>query len=46
MDLSSRGDSSGFTLIEILVVMVVVGMLVALATFTLGGNSVRRDLDN
>jgi len=38
--------SSGFTLIEIMVVMVVVGMLVALATFTMGGNSLRRDLDN
>jgi general secretion pathway protein H len=44
--LSSQQHSSGFTLIEILVVLVVVGMLVALATFTLGGNSVRRDLDN
>lgn len=38
--------SRGFTLIEILVVLVVVGMLVALATFTLGGNSLRRDLNN
>jgi general secretion pathway protein H len=44
--LSSQKQSAGFTLIEILVVLVVVGMLVALATFTLGGNSVRRDLDN
>ncbi|TGN42046.1 type II secretion system minor pseudopilin GspH [Marinobacter confluentis] len=42
----SRQRVSGFTLIEILVVLVVVGMLVALATFTMGGNSVRRDLDN
>lgn len=42
----SRQHSSGFTLIEILVVLVMVGMLVALATFTLGGSSVRRDLDN
>lgn len=42
----SQQRSSGFTLIEILVVLVVVGMLVALATFTLGGNSLRRDLNN
>lgn len=42
----SQHRSSGFTLIEILVVLVVVGMLVALATFTMGGNSLRRDLDN
>jgi general secretion pathway protein H len=42
----SRQRSSGFTLIEILVVLVVVSMLVALATLTLGGSSVRRDLDN
>jgi general secretion pathway protein H len=38
--------AAGFTLIEIMVVLVVVGMLVALATFTMGGNSLRRDLDN
>lgn len=42
----SRHSASGFTLIEILVVLVVVGMLVALATFTLGGHSLRRDLNN
>ena len=41
-----QNHSSGFTLIEILVVLVVVGMLVALATITLGGDSLRRDLDN
>ncbi len=46
MSLSPRLRSTGFTLIEILVVLVVVSMLVALATFTLGGNSKRRDLDN
>lgn len=46
MDLRAGYRSSGFTLIEILVVLVVVSMLVALATFTLGGNSLRRDLDN
>lgn len=45
MGLSPR-RATGFTLIEILVVLVVVSMLVALATFTLGGNSKRRDLDN
>lgn len=46
MSLSPRSRAIGFTLIEILVVMVVVSMLVALATFTLGGNSKRRDLGN
>ena len=46
MAFRSPHRQSGFTLIEILVVLVVVGMLVALATFTLGGNSLRRDLDN
>jgi len=46
MGLCPRPRASGFTLIEILVVLVVVSMLVALATFTLGGNSKRRDLDN
>lgn len=46
MGLAPRSRASGFTLIEILVVLVVVSMLVALATFTLGGNSKRRDLDN
>lgn len=46
MGLSARPRAAGFTLIEILVVLVVVSMLVALATFTLGGNSKRRDLDN
>ncbi|MDI9245296.1 type II secretion system minor pseudopilin GspH [Marinobacter sp. CHS3-4] len=46
MGFRSPQRSAGFTLIEILVVLVVVGMLVALATFTLGGNSLRRDLDN
>lgn len=39
-------QSQGFTLIELLVVMVVVGLLVALATVSLGGNSLRRDMDN
>jgi general secretion pathway protein H len=42
----SPQHAAGFTLIEIMVVLVVVGMLVALATFTMGGNSLRRDLDN
>lgn len=46
MRMSPRPRTTGFTLIEILVVLVVVSMLVALATFTLGGNSQRRDLDN
>lgn len=46
MNWQSRRRSRGFTLIEILVVLVVVSLLVALATLTLGGSSVRRDLDN
>lgn len=42
----SQHASRGFTLIELLVVMVVVGLLVALATVSIGGDSLRRDLDN
>ncbi|MFP3978513.1 type II secretion system minor pseudopilin GspH [Marinobacter sp. KMM 10035] len=39
-------NSNGFTLIEILVVLVLVGLLAALAVFTMGGNSQQRELKN
>lgn len=39
-------NSNGFTLIEILVVLVLVGLLAALAVFTMGGNSQHRELQN
>lgn len=36
----------GFTLIEILVVLVIVGLMAALAVFTMGGSSQQRELDS
>lgn len=38
--------NGGFTLIEIMVVLVLVGLLAALAVFTMGGNSQQRELQN
>lgn len=42
----SRTRHSGFTLIEILVVLVVVGLLAALAVMTMGGSSREREMEN
>ncbi|NWN90553.1 type II secretion system minor pseudopilin GspH [Marinobacter adhaerens] len=39
-------NNRGFTLIEILVVLVLVGLLASLAVFTMGGNSQQRALKN
>lgn len=41
-----RARHTGFTLIEILVVLVVVGLLASLAVFTMGGSSQQRELEN
>lgn len=43
----SRGTANrGFTLIEILVVLIIVGLMASLAVLTLGGNSRQRELEN
>ncbi len=41
-----RSRAAGFTLIEILVVLVVIGLLAALAVFTMAGSSQQRELEN
>ena len=46
MTVRFRARQPGFTLIEILVVLVVVGLLAALAVFTMGGSSQQRELEN
>ena len=42
----ARAGHSGFTLIEILVVLVVVGLLASLAVLTMGGSSRDREMEN
>lgn len=42
----SRTGQGGFTLLEILVVLVIVGLLASLAVFTFGGSSQQRELKN
>lgn len=42
----ARARLTGFTLIEILVVLVVIGLLAALAVFTMAGSSQQRELEN
>jgi len=41
-----RANHSGFTLIEILVVLIIVGLLAALAVFNMAGSSQQRELEN
>lgn len=41
-----RTQQTGFTLIEIMVVLIIVGLLAALAVFTMGGSSQQRELEN
>ncbi|HLT12827.1 MAG TPA: type II secretion system minor pseudopilin GspH [Marinobacter sp.] len=41
-----RANHSGFTLIEILVVLIIVGLLASLAVFSMGGSSQQRELEN
>ncbi|MBW0146135.1 type II secretion system minor pseudopilin GspH [Marinobacter arenosus] len=42
----SRTQQTGFTLLEILVVLIIVGLLASLAVFTMGGSSQQRQLTN
>ncbi|MDX1551593.1 MAG: type II secretion system minor pseudopilin GspH [Marinobacter sp.] len=44
--MQTRARQSGFTLIEILVVLVVVGLLASLAVMTMGGSSRDREMEN
>lgn len=44
--MKGQAASAGFTLIEILVVLVLVGLLASLAVFTLGGDSRLRETEN
>ncbi|MCM0612140.1 type II secretion system minor pseudopilin GspH [Marinobacter sediminum] len=41
-----RTQQAGFTLIEIMVVLIIVGLLAALAVFSMGGSSQQRELEN
>jgi len=41
-----RADHSGFTLIEILVVLIIVGLLASLAVFNMAGSSQQRELES
>ena len=41
-----RANQTGFTLIEILVVLIIVGLLAALAVFNMAGSSQKRELEN
>lgn len=44
--MAHRENHSGFTLIEILVVLIIVGLLAALAVFNMAGSSQQRELEN
>lgn len=44
--MQTRARHTGFTLIEILVVLVVVGLLASLAVMTMGGSSRDREMEN